>query len=196
MELYHSTTQKQKILSEKKIRKNTSFRYLEYLKHLLDHVTESTSTESLSWNYPGSKRQAPFMGNGIYCFDNVQSALSYQTKSEVIKIQCSTDCEVLDLDKYQDIMNLFKSIEDAEKVLVDKIKDKDAVKGWQSLLLLLKECIMDEFINCQQAVGLIIYVLNYLVGYKIEEIITISYDKTAGPKYYIITNPAKIEKIC
>ena len=63
---------------------------------------------------------------------------------------------------------------------------------------------MDEFKDCQPAVGLIFYVLNYLDFLQTPDLIARSFeikryseeDNTVLHRYYLISNVDKIEKIC
>lgn len=204
LELYHSTTQKEIIIAQNKLKKNTRFKYIKYLEYMLSSTYLMKDHNDFIGYYPGGRTQAPFMGIGIYCFDNIIAASSYQSCGEFIQITYSDDNIFLNLDDPETILNIFLLLEEALKSIESKITDKDAVYGWKALLEILIDCVMNEFENCQPSVGLILFVLNYLDFLETPDLIarnfsiksTLEEDTTNLNRYYLISNMDKIEKIC
>lgn len=201
MNLYHSTTDKNKIIEKNKLRVNTRFDYRKYLIYLLENHFLMQKPRDLRGSYPSSKVQAPFMGRGIYCFDNKEDALSYQSMSQVVHIQYSDEYDLFDLDNELKMVELLRKLETASDHLEDKIINKEALTGWKALLEFLKLCIIEEFEECEPAVGLIFYVINYLLSNDYPDLLAKTFDNQVqadkiNNKYYVIINTGKIEKIC
>ena len=73
-------------------------------------------------------------------------------------------------------MNIFLLLDEALNSIESKIRDKEAHNGWKALLEILIACVMDEFKDCQPAVGLIFYVLNYLDFLQTPDLIARSFE--------------------
>lgn len=204
MELYHSTTHKEKIISENKLKANTRFKYIKYLEYMLLMAYSIEDSKGFIDRYPGSRVHAHFMGIGIYCFDNILDASSFQSGGDIVQITYSDDNNLVDLDSAESLLNIFLLLDEALNSIESKIRDKEAHNGWKALLEILIACVMDEFKDCQPAVGLIFYVLNYLDFLQTPDLIARSFeikryseeDNTVLHRYYLISNVDKIEKIC
>ena len=166
-------------------------------------------------SYPGSGgRQAPFMGQGIYCFDNKQHAVEYQSSSQVVEIDYLSDHSELDLDNPHVIWDLLDCLIEIDD-LIDKHVDSEAVSDWKFLINLLRLCIIEEFETSEPAVGLILFILEYFHGKSSSDsllrefyeegvasdlLIRSFYDKMnkdvkSKQRYFLIKNQQKIQKI-
>lgn len=208
MELYHSTNKKEKIIEENKIKVNKTFNYEKYLEHVLSIVKQfENKPEKLVGNYPGSRIQAPFMGQGIYCFDNYDDAITYQSQSQVVTIEFDDLSIILDLDDPMVLLAVLAALEEVDGKIDSEIKEEDINYKWHLLCEILKASLYEEFKNSQPAVGLILKVFDWFkVNFDSSpDLITRSfYAKIAigssgnitKNKYYLIKNSNKIKSIC
>lgn len=206
MELYHSTKSKEKILADGKIKiKNKkNFNYNKYLEYILSRVYEMDEPIKLVGNYPSSRISAPFMGHGLYCFDNMEQAQSFQTNAQVLCVSYPDDVQIIDFDDPEVILHFFSLLEVAQDSIDTKITDEGARNGWLALLELLKKAIMEEFRDSQPAVGLILHVVNWLFQYPFPDLLIRSFYVKIGlgivtdetEKYYLIKSVDKISNLC
>lgn len=62
LRLYHSTRVKSKIISENKLKINTSFNYTKYLEHLLTVSYKMEEPIQIVGSYPGAPQTSTFYG--------------------------------------------------------------------------------------------------------------------------------------
>lgn len=203
LKLYHSTTQKPKIIESGKLKVNRRFNFQKYLVFLLQQGYEMKEPYQLKGNYPGSNGlQAPFMGHGIYCYGTFKEAEKHQANCQVVEISYSEQSSKLNLDDDKTLYDILESLSEIEEIIDTNISE-EARWGWKHLIVLLKNCLLEEFVESGPAVGLIIYVLLYFKKIKVSDLLIRSfYDKigvVGKPKtkkiYFLISNTDKIEEI-
>lgn len=215
LKLYHSTLKKKEILENNNLKVSKRFNYLNYLRFLLKQSYEMKEPWKLKGSYPEARgRQAPFMGHGIYCFDNKENAVEYQSSSEVIEIDYLSDHSELDLDDALALLNLLDCLSEIDD-LIDEHVSSEAVSDWKFLIDLLRLCIIEEFETSGPAVGLILFILEYfhkksssdsILRNFYEEVVASDllirsfYDKMnkdvkSKHRYFLIKNKGKIQKI-
>lgn len=153
-------------------------------------------------SYPGARVQAPFMGHGVYCFDNFEDSKSYQSNCEVVEVMYSDDHSRLDLDDEMELVKISNYLDELSDIIEKKI-DSEARPGWLNLIELLKLCVYEEFLNSQPAVGLILHILEHFDKLSSSDLLIRSfYDKigvVGKPKlkkrYILIKNRSLIEEI-
>lgn len=200
LRLYHSTRVKSKIISENKLKINTSFNYTKYLEHLLTVSYKMEEPIQIVGSYPGAPRQAPFMGHGIYCYDNYLDAEKHQSKSEVLIINYSEIYSELDLDSHLQLKDLMEKLLDIAENDIEKLPDNNSKSGWRSLIYLLIVCVYKEFEQCQVSVGIILFILTYfkkinkydVVNRSFYDIIGIQGDSKQKKKHILVLNTNKI----
>lgn len=203
MKLYHSTSDKKKILGKGGFsNRKSSFNYNRYIEWLLTNSYSMEQPYEFIGGYPGGARGvAPFMGLGIYCYDNLNDAQNHQANNEVIEIIYPDENTKFDFDDAEGIFEIYRLLEEIEKeICSNKNFDKDLKEGWRNLLVLLKLCIIEEFKNSQPSVGVIFHILrNYKKINELDLLIRSFYDKirvgNKKKKYILIINHKKIVKI-
>ena len=202
MDLYHSTTQKHNILNKGTIKVNRRFNYLEYLKHALRSIYLMNEPIELIDSYPGSQTHAPFMGNGIYCFDTLNAALNYQSNAQAVHIVYSNEHNYFDFYDEQNLLDTLFLLEEIRDHSIDsQISDHDARDSWKLLIEFLIACLIAEFKQCQPAVGLLLFVLNYMKKMDSPDLISRTFyhpekNDIHHDKYYLIANAEKIVELC
>ncbi|MGX7329796.1 hypothetical protein ACWOEC_10825 [Enterococcus bulliens] len=208
MELYHSTNKKEKIIEENKLKVNKTFNYRKYLEYVLSIVKQfENKPEKLVGNYPGSRTQSPFMGQGIYCFDNYEDAINYQSQSQVVTIDFDNVSIILDLDDPMVLLDVLAALEEVDRKIDSEIKEEDIKYKWHLLCEILIASLYEEFENSQPAVGLILKVFDWfkvnfnsspdlIVRSFYDKIASDSSDDISKNKYYLIKNSNKIKSIC
>jgi len=98
LKLYHSTTQQaaEKIVKLQSIYP-TKFNFEGYMDVVLDNIDIYPDYYDLPTRVQGM-RQVPFLGNGIYCFDNPKSATEYIIDGSVIILDITEMTSELDID--------------------------------------------------------------------------------------------------
>lgn len=200
MRLYHSTLNSEEIIKKNQIKPNTSFNYINYVNHILDNSSILKAGE-LMGKYPGSRTQAPFMGNGVYCFNDVEKAKIYQSNAEVVII----DCEPTDIYDFDDPEWLFGTFNYLNNEVTEKItnlyKENESMKfGWLTLVEFLIRCIQQNFKKNEPALGIVIFILNeFMRKERPDLIINTFYDtielskgNEIEVKYFLIKNTNKI----
>lgn len=204
MHLYHSTPNKEDIIKNKKINVNKKFNYTKYLEYILVNSHWMKTPDQLPGNYTKFGGSAPFMGHGIYCFDNEKDALDYQANSEVVDIHYQNDCSKMDLDDEMVLLSISNYLDELEYKFKEECTDKEALPGWLHLIALLKLCLYDEFKTSEPAVGLILFILCFYKKINRSDLLIRSFyvkiglvDEEVNKKRYIlISNKDKIEKMC
>lgn len=204
MHLYHSTRNKEKILKENRLKVSTEFNYAKYLEWLLQQSYSMQEPYQFKGSYPGARRGvAPFMGHGIYCYNNVQDAGQHQSNAEVVEIEYSDDFTQLDLDDENEILKILSYIEEIRKAVDEKF-DKEMTVSWNNLLHLLELCIFEDFKESAPAVGLILHILvifkkigvsDLLIKSFYDKIVSVSNKSSYQKKYVLIRNVKKIVEI-
>ncbi|MDG4971393.1 hypothetical protein [Lactococcus lactis] len=204
MHLYHSTPNKEDIIKNKKINVNKKFNYTKYLEYILVNSHWMKTPDQLPGNYTKFGGSAPFMGHGIYCFDNEKDALDYQANSEVVDIHYQNDCSKMDLDDEMVLLSISNYLDELEYKFKEECTDKEVLPGWLHLIALLKLCLYDEFKTSEPAVGLILFILCFYKKINRSDLLIRSFyvkiglvDEEVNKKRYIlISNKDKIEKMC
>lgn len=195
MDFFHNTFTKNKILTSKKI-KPTQYNYTRYINHILNTIFRDINGEiKIPETYPGAPRQAPFMGNGIYCFDNFSDCEKYQSGS-VLTIEYEDSYNELDLDSVQKKLEIFKLLENEAVSVINNFSDVDDKNAWFLLLEIVRTSFYNNFKDSQPVVGILLHLLYEILNKDQNAIISkkfydmIETDKEM--KYYLIKDQTKI----
>lgn len=199
MDFYHSTYQKNKILRDKKI-KFQRFDYLKYIEYILDVLTENDlDNMTIPYSYPGAKIQAPYMGLGIYCFDNLVSAASYKSQSKIVNILYQSDFTLFDLDDIHVRTEIFLILDTEAEKVINKMSDVNSKEIWLIILDVIRKAFYEDFKNCQPVVGIFLHFWYIILKKQTHDVIKKGfYDmmelETKGKKddYFLIKNNQKI----
>lgn len=132
MDFYHSTTFKsrQLIIKENNLRK-TEYDFPHYLDVIFNYYDSNKKIDFLPDVIQG-QRQVPYLGDGVYCFDNKQAALNYNEET-FITIHCDKP-NILDVDEPEFKLALYEFF--AQKlmdVVKEKFYDEDMKQGYAYL---------------------------------------------------------------
>lgn len=158
---YHSTTKTRKaeILRKQSV-KFSAFDINKYLNRLLQTVTRNDKLEDIPVSYPGAPRLAPYMGNGLYCFDNYEEAESYQSTStnEVVTVNMVEKFSKYDFDTLQVKLEIYSLLNNELQDFVKTIDDEDRLP-WTAIIELLKQALYSDFKTKPEMVGILIHIL-------------------------------------
>lgn len=204
MQLYHSTPNKKDIIKGKKISINKKFNYNKYLEYILTNSHNMKTPEQLPGNYTKFGGSAPFMGHGIYCFDNEEDANVYQANCEVLEIHYEDECSKFDLDDEVVLLTVSDYLDELESKFSEDDTKLEKFSGWLNLIALLKLCLYDDFKTSEPAVGLILFILYYHKKINRSDLLIRSFyvkidvvgELENKQKYFLISNKSKIEKMC
>lgn len=199
MIFYHSTYKKKKILKDKKI-KEQQFNYIKYIEYILDVLTKQDVEDmKIPYSYPGAKIQAPFMGIGIYCFDNLVSAESYKSQAKIVNILYHNDFTLFDLDDPIVKAQIYIILEDEAERVINEMSDVNSKEVWLLILDVIRKAFYEDFVNCQPVVGIFLHFWYLILKKQSHDIIKkgfydmIDVERKRNQEYYfLIKNKKKI----
>ncbi|WP_429966844.1 hypothetical protein [Enterococcus sp. AZ058] len=199
MIFYHSTYQKKKILKDDKI-KEQQFNYIKYIEYILDVLTKQDVEDmKIPYSYPGAKIQAPFMGIGIYCFDNLVSAASYKSQAKIVNILYHNDFTLFDLDDPIVKAHIYIILEDEAERVINEMSDVNSKEVWLLILDVIRKAFYEDFVNCQPVVGIFLHFWYLILKKQSHDIIKkgfydmIDVERKRNQEYYfLIKNKQKI----
>jgi len=158
---YHSTIKstKNKIINDQKVI-FSNFSIDRYVNHLLNTITIKDTLESIPSSYIGAPRQAPFMGNGLYCFESKIEACEHQseTNHDVVVVNMKNNISVYDMDDKKTKFEILNILNQQLQIFVDSRDAEDKI-GWEALVELLKQSLYTDFERSPEMVGVMIYIL-------------------------------------
>ncbi|MFW3589729.1 hypothetical protein [Vagococcus fluvialis] len=199
MNFYHSTYKKNKILKDKKI-KNQRFSYIRYLEHILDVLTQGNVDDLIiPYTYPGAQIQAPYMGVGIYCFDNLISAASYKSQGKIINILYQNEFSLFDLDDPSVKAEVYLILEEEAEKVINEMSDVNSKEVWLLILEVIRKAFYEDFVNSQPVVGIFLHFWYIILNKQAHDVIKKGfYDimeletKRKKESYFLIKNKQKI----
>lgn len=196
MDLYHSSKEKDyiKIIESQNFKIKRKFKYSKYVDHLIDTITIYKNPHNLPGDYPGSYVQAPFMGHGIYCFNNLEDAEQYQSNGKVLKITIKEDTSSLNMDDEDVLYSFVTMLKSCREKIIRDIKDEETKKNYLLLVELIAACLYEDFENSQPAVAIILFFYESLLENKLPDLIIRTFSKSPSP-YYLLKNNKVILKI-
>ncbi|WDT64699.1 hypothetical protein NV391_06785 [Companilactobacillus crustorum] len=196
MLFYHSTSSKNK----NKIIKSsmivpTKFDITKYLDVILPNFDGTLKVPEIV----KGQRMVPYLGEGVYCFDNYNSAASYQVNNDVVTIEYDDKCEKIDLDNPIFLIKLDNYLnEEFDDELNKKFLDEDVKLGYKVLKNTILYYIYDEknFEKVFPQMFAIIIFLLYDFRNKEEPDVFFRKFSVCDSPYFVIKNERKIESLC
>lgn len=191
LQLFHNSQNKDGLLKSKQFRKPV-FNYVLYMDHLIEVIHKDTNNNIYIPNiYNEQKIQPPYMGVGIYCFDNYQFALEYDSVGQVVEVQYKPPYDYLDLDNPEDQLMILSVLDSGEEKIKELFKQKDEQQSALLLLELVKNAFMTNFENKEPIIGVMLFILYEHIKMKKHDIVSKSVYSMLNSRYetyYILQN--------
>lgn len=162
MIFYHNTRNRESLINSKVFRKPT-FDYLKYLDDILDSIYRDPKTNKVCIDETYRQRiNPPFFGIGIYCYDNYQYALDFNSQGKVVTVDYKDqNTKLLNLDDKKIILQIYTYLNVQAKKDIEKIYRNDAPTKEAALLLVehVKEVLKINFKNSGASVGILLHIL-------------------------------------
>lgn len=201
MNFYHSTMNRDSIIKCQKIKKR-KFDYYKYLSFIVRCVNANEISEgNIPPKFPGSTVQAPYMGNGIYCFETYKAASRYQSSGSVVTIVCTNSFSLMDLDEPETLLELYLKINTVGTYFINKMDDPESKEKWQAIQQLLRNWLQNMNMNAPSViVGILFFFLKEIMREELADVVKKKYSaiiahEDAEP-YLLIVNEKIITHFC
>lgn len=201
MNFYHNTMKRESIIKQQKI-KTRKFNYYKYISFIIQNTNISEINEGkLPQTFPGSRVQAPYMGNGVYCFETYRAASLYQSSGSVVTVVCNDSFSLMDLDEPETLLKLYLEISDIGTSCINNMNDCESKEKWQAIQQLLKNWLqnVDEY-ELPSIVGIFLFFFKEIMNQKLADVVKKEYSaiithEEAEP-YLLIVNKRIIIHFC
>lgn len=158
MELFHSTKSPNKFSDVKnlKFKKNKKFNYSKYIEYLIEEA--DLQVANFPGSYPRAPRQCYFLGEGLYCFDELEAARNYQTNATIIKLNLKEDIEILDLNDLAVLEMLDEYLTIMTEFINEKfINEPEIKKQYIIIIKILKRNLVANFTEIPITASIVLY---------------------------------------
>lgn len=191
LELFHNSRDKEGLLKSGQFRKPI-FNYINYMNYLMDTIhIDSNNKVCIPNGYIEQQIQPPYMGVGIYCFDNYEYALAYNVAGEVVQVLYKEPFNHLDLENPTDQLKIINALDQGEEKIKMLFKEENDQAAALLLLELAKTAFMTNFEKSEPIIGIMLFILYEHVKITKHDIVSKNVwnmIKSRYETYYILQN--------
>lgn len=158
---YHNTFDiTKKIMVKTQKMKPSTFNYMKYVDWILENVDPGDTR--LVTDYPGAPRQAPYMGVGLYCYNDIELARVHDTRTNrtVANITVDSQATFLDLDADDVKDHILDQLDYFDKEYIDNNIQKDDRWFWKLVVNIIKISFYDGFYSQPENVGVMLHIFH------------------------------------